>query len=195
MVLFNSAAGKAFSLAWFLRSFLVSFVKSSWRRCPGGVSGYPRAWYGSVSWVRAPPSAYSYKFVGTFSCAQINLRKARKRELATLDEKSTSNGIAEPYARWKNWRQERGGEKGWHLWPRHVQAVKCEWRKKKNGERSIDRARVSCQPFWLSVSCRSKSNNIPANPNPSKWMQRRTKWIRNIGDMFSFDVCACRLCS
>ena len=65
----------------------------------GGVSGYPRAWYRSVLWVRAPPSAYSYKFVGTFSCAQIDLRKARERELATLDEKSTSSGIAEPYAR------------------------------------------------------------------------------------------------
>ena len=36
---------------------------------------------------------------GTFSCAQIDLRKAQKRELATLDEKSTSSGIAEPYAR------------------------------------------------------------------------------------------------
>ena len=42
---------------------------------------------------------YSYKFVGTFSCAQIDLRKARERELATLDETSTSSGIAEPYAR------------------------------------------------------------------------------------------------
>ena len=29
------------------------------------------------------------KFVETFSCAQIDLRKARERELATLDEKST----------------------------------------------------------------------------------------------------------
>ena len=46
-----------------------------------------------------PPSAYSYKFVGTFSCAQIDLRKARERELATRDEKPTSSGIAEPYAR------------------------------------------------------------------------------------------------
>ena len=64
---------------------------------PGGESGYPRAWYMSVSWVRIPPSAYSYKFLGTFSCAQIDLRKARERELATLDEKSTSSGIDEPY--------------------------------------------------------------------------------------------------
>ena len=30
---------------------------------------------------------------------QIDLRKARERELATLDEQSTSSGIAEPYAR------------------------------------------------------------------------------------------------
>ena len=29
----------------------------------------------------------------------IDLRKARERELATFDEKSTSSGIAEPYAR------------------------------------------------------------------------------------------------
>ena len=34
----------------------------------------------------------SYKFVGIFSCAQIDLRKARERESATLDEKSTSSG-------------------------------------------------------------------------------------------------------
>ena len=33
------------------------------------------------------PSAYLHKFVGTFSCAQIDLRKARERELATLHEK------------------------------------------------------------------------------------------------------------
>ena len=42
---------------------------------------------------------YSYKFVGTFSCGQIDLREARERELATPDEQSTSSGIAEPYAR------------------------------------------------------------------------------------------------
>ena len=40
-----------------------------------------------------PPSAYPYKFVGNFSCAQIDLRKARERELATLDKKWTSSGI------------------------------------------------------------------------------------------------------
>ena len=34
--------------------------------------------------------------MGTFSWAQIDLRKARERELATLDEKSTSSGIVEP---------------------------------------------------------------------------------------------------
>ena len=30
---------------------------------------------------RVPPSAYSHKFVGTFFCAQIGLRKARERQL------------------------------------------------------------------------------------------------------------------
>ena len=61
-----------------------------------GVSDYPRAWYRSVSRVRIPPSAHSYKFVGNFSCAHIYLRKPRERELATFDDKSTVSGIAEP---------------------------------------------------------------------------------------------------
>ena len=47
-------------------------------------------------------------FCGTFSCALIDLRKARERELATLDEKSTTSG------RWtlcanKNEVNNRGG--------------------------------------------------------------------------------------
>ena len=37
-------------------------------------------------------------FRGAFSCALTDLRKARERELATLDDKSTSSGIAQPYA-------------------------------------------------------------------------------------------------
>ena len=49
--------------------------------------------------LESPPSVYSYTFVGTFYCAQIDLRKAREHELAALDEKSTSSGAAEPYAR------------------------------------------------------------------------------------------------
>ena len=52
-----------------------------------------------------------YKFVATFSSAQIDLRKARERELATLDEKTTSSGIAEHYARYK-FKASTGGEKG-----------------------------------------------------------------------------------
>ena len=44
------------------------------------IAGYPRACYRSVSWVRVPPSAHSHKFAGIFSCAQIDSRKARKRE-------------------------------------------------------------------------------------------------------------------
>ena len=52
-----------------------------------------------------------HKFVGAFSCAQIELQKARERELATLDEKSTSSGIAEPYARQKL-KARTGGGKG-----------------------------------------------------------------------------------
>ena len=48
--------------------------------------------------------------MGTFFWAQIDLRKARERELATLDEKSTSSGIAEPYARQTIEGKNRGEE-------------------------------------------------------------------------------------
>ena len=48
--------------------------------------------------------------MGTFSCAQLDSRKAREGELATLDEKSTSSGIAERYARQKIEGKNRGGE-------------------------------------------------------------------------------------
>ena len=37
--------------------------------------------------------------LGLFLVHKFTLREARERELATLDEKSTSSGIAEPYAR------------------------------------------------------------------------------------------------
>ena len=42
---------------------------------------------------------HTLKILRDFSCAQIDLRKARERKLATLDGKSTSSGVAEPYAR------------------------------------------------------------------------------------------------
>ena len=102
---------------------------------PGGVSGYPRAWYRSVSWVRIPPNAYLYTFVGTFSCAQIDLRKARERELATLDEKSTSSGIAEPFARQKL--KARTGGKGRHLWPRLVHKLESRSVEKEKKKKDV----------------------------------------------------------
>ena len=46
-----------------------------------------------------PPEWKLAKIRGIFSSAQIYLRKTRERELPTLIEKSTSSGIAEPYAR------------------------------------------------------------------------------------------------
>ena len=46
-----------------------------------------------------PPETILVFIRGDFFRAQIDLRKARERELASLDEKSTSGGIAEPYAR------------------------------------------------------------------------------------------------
>ena len=49
--------------------------------------------------------------MGPFSCAQIDSRKARERELAANDEKSTSSGIAKPYAGLKVGGENRGGER------------------------------------------------------------------------------------
>ena len=74
---------------------------------PGGISGYRRAWYRSVAWVRIPPSAHSYKFVGTFLALKLTCGKSER--LATIDEKSTSSGIAKPYARWKLKARSGGG--------------------------------------------------------------------------------------
>ena len=51
---------------------------------------------------------HSYIFVGTFSRAQIDLRKAREREIATFDG---AVGLLEPYVRDKNSRQEPGGRR------------------------------------------------------------------------------------
>ena len=56
-----------------------------------------------------PPTAYSYKFVGTFSCAQIDSRKARKRDLATFDELRRAVGMLNPM-RDKSEGTYRGGE-------------------------------------------------------------------------------------
>ena len=47
-------------------------------------------------------------FRGIFSCALIDLRKARERELATLDEKSTISGC-EPYVQKISKAITRGG--------------------------------------------------------------------------------------
>ena len=48
--------------------------------------------------------------LGLCFCAHVDLRKARERELAALDEKWTSNGIAEPYARSETVSKNRGGK-------------------------------------------------------------------------------------
>ena len=50
-----------------------------------------------------------------FSCAQIDFRKTRERELATLDEKSTISGIAQPYDARSKLKGRTGGKKGLHL--------------------------------------------------------------------------------
>ena len=82
----------------------------------GGSLGRERGNTILVSFVSLnPPSAYSScKVFGTFACAQNDLCKAQERELAKLDEKSTSSGIAEPYAR-QTLKSRIGGKEGPHL--------------------------------------------------------------------------------
>ena len=90
--------------------------------------GLPSKWYRQLS---IPPRKYHQPSI-LFSYTQIEMRKAGERALATLDEKSTSSGIDEPYARWKL-KARTGGEKGRHLWPRLVQTLESKrvWEKKK----------------------------------------------------------------
>ena len=64
---------------------------------------------GQLREFESPPSAYSYKFVGTFSCAQIDSRKARERELAKFDENRRAVGMLNPM-RDKNEGTYRGAE-------------------------------------------------------------------------------------
>ena len=146
---------------------------------PGGVSGYPRSWYRSVSWVRAPPSAYkySYKFFGTFPCAQIDLRKARERELATLDEKSTSSGIAEPYARWKM-KARTGGEKGRYL--RLVQKLESRSVKKKE-------KKAACAAGVVTGTGGRDSSRYRYHGN---WRtSQKTSWIANAIELIRHTTC------
>ena len=42
------------------------------------------------------PRVHSNKFVGDFSCAQIDFRKAREHELATLDQNRRAVGLLNP---------------------------------------------------------------------------------------------------
>ena len=69
---------------------------------PGGVAAYilvPAI--GQFREFESPRVQYLHKFVGTFSCAQIDSRKARKRELATFDESRRAVGMLNPM-RYKN---------------------------------------------------------------------------------------------
>ena len=52
---------------------------------PGGVQGYPRACLVNVVSL-SPPECVLVYIRREFSCAQISLRNARERELATFNE-------------------------------------------------------------------------------------------------------------
>ena len=54
-------------------------------------------------------NTHSYKFADTFSCARIDSRKARERELATFDENRQAVGMLNPM-RGKTEGTYRGGE-------------------------------------------------------------------------------------
>ena len=65
--------------------------------CPGGVSGYPRAWYGGqFPEFESSRMRTRIHFRGTFSCAIIDMRKARERELATPGEKIDDQWVLNP---------------------------------------------------------------------------------------------------
>ena len=84
-----------------------------WSCWPGGVTGYPLVlvpFSRSIAWVRVTPSASSYEFVGTFSCAQMDSRKTRERESATFGENRRAVGMLNPM-RYKNGRHVPGGRK------------------------------------------------------------------------------------
>ena len=59
-----------------------------------------------------PPRVHTRR---DLSCAQIDLRKPREHAQATLDEKSTSSGVAEPYVRQELKAVTGGGDKGRQL--------------------------------------------------------------------------------
>ena len=102
----------------------------------------------------------------TFSCAQIDLRKARKRGLATLDEKSTSSGNAERYARINSKARTGGGRDDTcdhglsRSWKVEVCQKKKEKQKKQRGTQ-VRRATVAsaCRRFRPGAS-----------PKPSAWL-------------------------
>ena len=81
-----------------------------WSRAgrPGGVSGYPLAWYRSVSSNQVAPNAYSYKFVGLFLVHKLT---CGKRESVSSQHRTKNKRAVELLnpVRHKNWRQEPEG--------------------------------------------------------------------------------------
>ena len=121
----------------------------------------------SVSWVRVPPSAYlcflctSIDSQGSFSCAQIGLRKTRvERELATLDEKSTSSGTALLLCEIKIEGENRGGggttpvttaclsRRSWKI-------EVCEKNEKKKRRARQRHAKAAAAPSTVGISKRT----------------------------------------
>ena len=96
-----------------VRYILVFFKRVYTTGRPGGVSEVIlELGIGQFRELGASLSAYfTSRSWGLFSCAHIDLRKAPDGELATLDGKSTSSGIAEPYARFKLEGKNRGGRR------------------------------------------------------------------------------------
>ena len=93
------------------------------------VTSYHQVCIWSMAWVRVPPSAYSYKIVGVFSCAQIDSRRARERELATFDEPRRAVGMLNPM-RDKNWRYVPGGRRD-DIWNHRLpRSLKVKLRRK-----------------------------------------------------------------
>ena len=85
--------------------------------------------------IHIAPSVETNINIHTNSIQSHQTLPRRERELATLDEQSTSSEIAEPYVRYKL-KARTGEEKGWHLWPRLVQKLESESVQKKKKKKN-----------------------------------------------------------
>ena len=119
---------------------------------------YARAWYRPASRVSNSPSAYSYKFS---SGALHDLRKARERELPTLDEQSMISGCW-PLCAKTNEDSNRGG-KG-RTTPVTTACMSRSWK--------VD----VCRFFFQQITWRDDQSAISSNKAHVKYETTQSYW-------------------